>query len=118
MVAGIAAIIGGLSAACILEKGNPFIIYQIYGVCGLFVSVAALFIPKRLEEDQETIEGQLGVTVRSLSDEMKHNFDIIYNCLKIKEMNHSLSFFTLIGFTVPRFDDFLYYYKTGPAGFS
>ena len=24
----------------------------------------------------------------------------------------------LIGFTVPRFDDFLYYYKTGPAGFS
>ncbi len=27
-------------------------------------------------------------------------------------------FFLLIGITVPRFDDYLYYYKTGPAGFT
>lgn len=33
-------------------------------------------------------------------------------------MNRSLLFFVLIGMTVPRFDDFMYYFKTGPAGFS
>lgn len=33
-------------------------------------------------------------------------------------MNETLLFFILIGFTVPRFDDFMYYFKIGPAGFS
>jgi Na+/melibiose symporter-like transporter len=40
------------------------------------------------------------------------------DCLKLKEMHRSLLFFVLIGFTVPRFDDFMYYFKTEVAQFS
>jgi BT1 family len=38
--------------------------------------------------------------------------------MKIPESYRSILFFVLLGFTVPRFDDFMYYFKTGPAGFS
>jgi hypothetical protein len=49
---------------------------------------------------------------------MAYNYRIVADCMQIIEMKQSLLFFVLIGLTVPRFDDFLYYYKTGPAGFS
>lgn len=49
---------------------------------------------------------------------MSHNCKIVGNSFEIPEMHRSLLFFVLTAFTVPRFDDYLYYYKTGPAGFS
>ena len=74
-------------------------------------------IPKRLEEDQSTAEAQLG-QVRSFSEECAHNYAIVKDILTVQEMYRSVLFFVLLGFTVPRFDDFMYYFKTGPAGFS
>lgn len=47
-----------------------------------------------------------------------YNYKIVKDCIKTKEMKNSLLFFVLIGMTVPRFDDFMYYFKTGPAQFS
>jgi len=44
-----------------------------------------------------------------------YNYKIVRDCIKTKEMKNSLLFFVLIGMTVPRFDDFMYYFKTGPA---
>lgn len=56
--------------------------------------------------------------MRSFSEECAHNYTIVKSILGVPEMYRSVLFFVLLGFTVPRFDDFMYYFKTGPAGFS
>jgi hypothetical protein len=56
--------------------------------------------------------------VRTLQEEFKHNFQIVKEAFAIREFNRSLIFFLLIALCVPRFDDFLYYFKTEQAGFS
>jgi phosphatidylglycerophosphate synthase len=118
IVAGVSALVSGVFAACVLEYYSPYYCFVAYGIFGLFVAISAFFIPKRLEEDQQTLEAQMGIQVRSFSEELSHNCKIVKDCLQIKEMYNSILFYILIAFTVPRFDDYLYYYKTGPAGFS
>lgn len=49
---------------------------------------------------------------------MAHNCEIVKDALSVKEMHRSLTYIVLISLMVPRFDEFLYYFKTGPAGFS
>ncbi len=56
--------------------------------------------------------------VRTFSEECAYNYAIVKDILSVPEMYRSVLFFVLLGFTVPRFDDFMYYFKTGPAGFS
>lgn len=51
IIGGIAAVIGGLAAAIILQWSTPYVIFSIYACFGLLVSASALLIPKRLEED-------------------------------------------------------------------
>jgi len=54
---GIAAIVGGVSSAFILQYFSPYYSFFIYGCCGLIFAVVSARIPKRLEEDQSTIDG-------------------------------------------------------------
>ena len=118
MVAGVAAIIGGVTAAFVLQFYSPHACFFIYGLFGLLVAASSMTIPARLEEDQSTAEARLGLHVRTFTEECAHNYLIVKDILSVPEMYRSVLFFVLLGFTVPRFDDFMYYFKTGPAGFS
>ena len=51
MVAGVAAIIGGVTAAFVLQFYSPHACFFIYGLFGLLVAVSSMSIPARLEED-------------------------------------------------------------------
>lgn len=51
MVAGVAAIFGGITAAFILQYYSPHVCFFIYGTFGLLVAASSLSIPPSLEED-------------------------------------------------------------------
>lgn len=51
MVAGVAAIIGGVTAAFVLQFYSPHACFFIYGCFGLLVAASSMTIPARLEED-------------------------------------------------------------------
>ena len=56
MIAGVAAICGGITAALILQYFTPYLCFFIYGLFGLVVAVSSLFIPVRLEWDEDIPE--------------------------------------------------------------
>jgi hypothetical protein len=79
MVGGIAAMIGGVSAAFVLQWGTPYICLQIYGLVGFVFSGLSLLIPKYIEEDQQLRSE--GLAERSFCAELSHNYHIVKDCL-------------------------------------
>jgi hypothetical protein len=48
-----------------------------------------------------------------------NNYQLVKEIFKTREMSRSILFVLLLCFTFPRFDEFMYYFKTGPeVGFS
>lgn len=56
MIGGIAAIIGGVTGAFVLQYFSPYVCFLIYSFFGLVIALTSLMIPARLEEDQATLE--------------------------------------------------------------
>jgi hypothetical protein len=56
MIAGVAAICGGITAAILLQYYTPFLCFFIYGLFGLVIAVSSLFIPLHLEWDEDIPE--------------------------------------------------------------
>ena len=48
---GIAAIIGGVTGAFVLQYFSPYVCFLIYSFFGLVIALTSLMIPARLEED-------------------------------------------------------------------
>lgn len=51
MIGGVAAIIGGITGAFVLQWGSPFDCFFIYSLFGLVIALSSAWIPARLEED-------------------------------------------------------------------
>jgi hypothetical protein len=56
MIAGVAAICGGITAAILLQYYTPYLCFFIYGLFGLVIAVSSLFIPIDLEWDADIPE--------------------------------------------------------------
>jgi len=56
MIAGVAAICGGITAAILLQYYTPFLCFFIYGLFGLVIAVSSCFIPIHLEWDEDIPE--------------------------------------------------------------
>lgn len=80
------------------------------------MTISSAFLPSRLEEDQEAIA--FNTERGTFCQELNKNYGIVKDCLKIREYQRTMMFFLLCGFTIPRFDDFMYYFKTEVVGFS
>lgn len=109
----VTGVVGGTATAFILEYLTPYYCFGIFGVSGLLVAMVACLIPSEMEEDQTVI-----IERRGFCNELKQNYLIVKDCLRCPEMYRSLMFFFFCGFTLPRFDSFMYFFKTEVAGFS
>jgi len=134
----IAMMIGGICAAFLTEFLNPYYCYVVYGLFGLFCVLNAYLLNPEIEEDEDLPDDNLAVDAvvnendieaelvesnppahrRTFCQELKHNYRIIKQTLKIPAMYNALLFFILQGFTVPSFGEFFYYFSTEVAGFT
>ena len=89
-------------------------------VGGLAIFLQALFMHNKLEiegdfEAEETINidpTRSGIHLRrTFSQEIAHNYHVIRNALKVKELQRTFLFYILLGLTCPILMNFMYYFK-------
>jgi len=110
---GISGVVGALIAAFLTGFLNPYWCFFTYSWFGFIVSFSGVVLKKEIET-----EGLAETEVKTFREESNKAYLIIRETLKIKELNHFLSFMFLVGLSNPNFDEFLYYYKLDIVGFT
>lgn len=125
IIGGIAAVLGGLVGAFATGFLNPYLCFSIYGAFGLVVLWSGLQMDMKLEvqndfelEQAMRLNGQNLGRRRKFSEELTHNWHVVRNGLKQPQYMRLVLFYVLWGLTVPRYDEFMYYFQLDILGFS
>ena len=92
---------------------------------GLAVFLSAFSITAALEIESD-IEVELAMQIdgvnmgrrRTFCEELRHNWKIVKNELKLRLYQRTMLFYLLLGLTRPSFSDYLYYFKLDVAHLS
>ena len=92
---------------------------------GLAVFLSAFSITAALEVESD-IEVELAMQIdgvnmgrrRTFCEELRHNWKIVKNELKLRLYQRTMLFYLLLGLTRPSFADYLYYFKLDVAHLS
>ena len=117
--------IGGLIGAYFTGFLTPYWCFGVYSIFGLAVMLSAFSITPALEVESD-IEVELAMQIdgvnmgrrRTCCEEMRHNWKIVKNELKLKLYQRVMLFYVLLGITRPSFSDYLYYFKLDEANLS
>jgi len=122
-----AAIVGGLFGAYATGFVSPFLCFGILACFGLVVSICGCFMSPELELTGD-VEAEQALAhehdegreqrPRSCCQELSHNYRVVREALKTREMYRTILFFVIWGMVVPNYIEFMYFFKLDVVGFS
>lgn len=101
---GIGGILGSLAGGYLTEYEATRWCFAIYAVVGFLIGLSSWIMDKSCEQENEELIGA------SLKERSKQNMKGVWQGLKCPELHRSILYFLIMGFLIPNFTDFLYYY--------
>ena len=111
----------GILGAYLTGEVSPYAGLAIQAAAGAILFIKSIFLPLELEIEGDFEAEQListdptrsGVHLRrSFCQELAHNYHIVRNALRVRELQTTLLFYVLVGVTHPVTIDFMYFFKT------
>lgn len=104
-------------AGYFIQESNPYACFAALSVFALICALSGFLIDRNLERGDEDNNEALGEK-RGTLQQIKYNYQVWKNALSERAMQFTFFFLLLEGFTVPQFQQFVYYYCTEQIGFS
>ena len=123
----IVSLILGFTGAYMVSAYGPYSLFLTQSVAGLVTLLVSIMMSPQLEiegdfEAEALVNidpGRSGVRLQStFSDEVKHNWNVVKNALKIKILREIYIYYVLVALTFPFLWNFMYYFQRDVAELS
>lgn len=86
---------------------NPYYCFGFIALWGPFIAYIGYKLDPKLDNESDD------VNIRSFFEELRHNYNAVKGALKVPAQYKILIYYMLLGFTVPSYVDYYYFYVTG-----